>query len=83
MDSGASLLLLGTLYGFILWIVTLVPIHKPITGFSPFNHPLGHMPALLRIGGHIIMALFLVLRYLPLCRIINDMHWTRSLGVDV
>ena len=27
IDSFASLLLLGTLYGFILWIITSVPIH--------------------------------------------------------
>lgn len=30
-----SLLLVGILYGFIIWIVTLIPIHKPITGLSP------------------------------------------------
>lgn len=45
--------LLGILYGFILWILTLIPIHKPITGFSPWNHPLGHRPALASFGGHI------------------------------
>lgn len=55
----ASLLLLGTLYGFVLWIITLVPIHKPITGFSPFNHPLGHTPALSSLGGHLIYGLVL------------------------
>lgn len=49
-----SLPLLGILYGFILWILTLIPIHKPITGFSPWNHPLGHQPALASLGGHII-----------------------------
>lgn len=45
--------LLGILYGFILWILTLIPIHKPITGFSPWNHPLGHRPALASFGGHV------------------------------
>jgi hypothetical protein len=55
----ASLLLLGTLYGFVLWIITLVPIHKPITGFSPFNHPLGHTPVLSSLGGHLIYGLVL------------------------
>jgi hypothetical protein len=59
MDSGASLLLLGTLYGFILWIVTLVPIHKPITGFSPLTHPLGYMPVFASLGGHIVYGLVL------------------------
>ena len=54
-----SLLLLGILYGFVLWIITLVPIHKPITGLSPWNHPLGHMPALASLGGHIVYGLVL------------------------
>jgi hypothetical protein len=57
--SSTSLLLLGLLYGFALWIITLVPVHKPITGLSPFNHPLGHMPALASIGGHIVYGLVL------------------------
>jgi hypothetical protein len=51
--------LLGTLYGFILWILTLIPIHKPITGFSPWNHPLGHRPALASLGGHIVYGFVL------------------------
>jgi hypothetical protein len=59
MNSGTSLLLLGMLYGFVLWIITLVPIHKPITGFSPWNHSLGHMPALASLGGHIFYGLVL------------------------
>jgi hypothetical protein len=54
-----SLPLLGILYGFILWILTLIPIHKPITGFSPWNHPLGHQPALTSLGGHIIYGFIL------------------------
>jgi hypothetical protein len=40
-----SILILSILYGFLLWIVTLVPIHKPITGCSWWNHQLGHLPA--------------------------------------
>lgn len=51
--------LLGILYGFILWILTLIPIHKPITGFSPWNHPLGHQPALASLGGHIVYGFIL------------------------
>ncbi len=54
-----SLPLLGILYGFILWILTLIPIHKPITGFSPWNHPLGHRPALVSLGGHIVYGFVL------------------------
>ena len=59
LNSSTSLLLLGLLYGFVLWIITLVPIHKPITGLSPFNHPLGHLPVLASLGGHIVYGLVL------------------------
>lgn len=35
--SGVSQIFLSAIiYGFFLWIVTLVPIHKPITGVSPW-----------------------------------------------
>lgn len=54
-----SIYLLGTLYGFVLWLLTLVPIHKPITGLSPWNHPLGHLPALASLGGHIVIGIVL------------------------
>jgi uncharacterized membrane protein YagU involved in acid resistance len=59
IDSFASLLLFGTLYGFVLWIITLVPIHKPITGLTPFNHPLGHVPAFASLGGHMVYGVVL------------------------
>jgi hypothetical protein len=68
VSSTVSLLLLGMLYGFVLWIVTLVPIHKPITGFSPFNHPLGRMPALASLAGHIVYGLilgFMIFAFMP------------------
>jgi uncharacterized membrane protein len=51
--------LVAIIYGFVLWIVTLVPIHKPITGYPIWNHPLGHSPALASLGGHIVYGLFL------------------------
>ncbi|MCC2649775.1 MAG: hypothetical protein K0R16_2581 [Nitrososphaeraceae archaeon] len=35
------------------------PFHKPITGFSPWNHPLGHQPALASLGGHIVYGFIL------------------------
>src|SRR5215211_4633384 len=50
---------LGILYGIVLWILTLVPIHKPITGFSPWNHPLGHLTALASLSGHTVYGLVL------------------------
>jgi hypothetical protein len=51
--------LLGVLYGSVLWLLTLAPIHKPITGFSPWNHPLGHVPALASFGGHLLYGIIL------------------------
>jgi hypothetical protein len=52
------------LYSFFLWIVTLVPIHKPITGLNPWNHPLGHGPALASLAGHFVYGLILSLLFL-------------------
>ncbi len=45
--------ILGIAYSFFLWIITLVPIHKPITGFHPWHHPLGQGPAFASLAGHI------------------------------
>ena len=59
LDSIIPVYSLGILYGIVLWIITLVPIHKPITGFSPWNHPLGHLPALASLSGHIVYGLVL------------------------
>ena len=52
-------LALSVLYGFILWITTLVPIHKPITGHSLWNHKLGHLPSIASFIGHLIFGLVL------------------------
>jgi hypothetical protein len=51
--------IIAIFYGFVLWIVTLVPIHKPITGYSPWNHELGHLPAILSLFGHLVYGLVL------------------------
>jgi hypothetical protein len=51
--------LFGISYGIVLWILTLAPIHKPITGFSLWNHPLGHLPALASLSGHIVYGIVL------------------------
>lgn len=51
--------LLGLGYAFFLWILTLLPIHKPITGIDPFRHPLGMGPLLASLFGHIIYGLLL------------------------
>jgi hypothetical protein len=53
------ILMLSLLYGFALWIVTLVPIHKPITGYPVWNHYLGHLPSIASLMGHFIYGLVL------------------------
>ena len=54
-----QLYLLGVLYGSILWLLTLAPIDKPITGLSPWNHPLGHSPALASFDEHLVYGIVL------------------------
>jgi hypothetical protein len=49
----------GIVYGWLLCIITLVPIHKPITGLGVCNHPLGHYPALVSLGGHVVYGVVL------------------------
>jgi hypothetical protein len=44
----------GIGYGILLWLLTLLPIHKPITGVSIRNHPLGKKPVLISFSGHLI-----------------------------
>ena len=53
------LLIIGLLYGFFLWILTLLPIHKPITGINPLNHPLGHGPIIISLLGHALYGITL------------------------
>lgn len=50
---------LSMVYGFVLWSVTLVPIHKPITGYPVWNHYLGHLPSIASVTGHLIYGLVL------------------------
>ncbi len=49
----------GIGYGILLWILTLLPIHKPITGLSIRNHPLGSGPTIVSFSGHILYGTFL------------------------
>jgi hypothetical protein len=56
---------IGILYGLVLWVLTLLPIHKPITGIDPFKHPSGLGPAITSLIGHLlygaILAVLLIL----------------------
>jgi hypothetical protein len=54
------LLVLGPLYGLLLWVLTLLTIHKPITGIDPFKHPLGRGPVIVSFVGHIIYGISLI-----------------------
>ncbi len=54
-------IILGIAYGILLWILTLLPIHKPITGLSIWNHPLGIGPAITSICGHILYGITLAI----------------------
>lgn len=53
------ILVLSLVYGSALWIVTLVPIHKAITGYPVWNHYLGHLPSIASLLGHLIYGLVL------------------------
>ena len=53
------ILVFSVVYGIVLWIATLVPIHKPITGNSLWNHNLGHLPSIASLIGHLIYGLVL------------------------
>lgn len=57
--NAISPLLLGILYGWFLWILTLIPIHKPITGLDPWFHPLGKGPAIVSFIGHTLYGITL------------------------
>jgi hypothetical protein len=60
------MLIIGLLYGFFLWIITLVPIHKPITGINPWNHPLGKGPIIISLLGHTVYGITLAIIFLML-----------------
>lgn len=54
-----QIFLLSLVYGLTLWIFTLVPIHKAITGYPVWNHYLGHLPSIASLMGHFIYGLVL------------------------
>ena len=53
------LITLGMFYGSFLWVLTLLPIHKPITGIDPLNHSLGKGPVIVSLIGHAIYGIIL------------------------
>ena len=55
----SSFLATGVIFAVLLWTLTLAPIHKSITGLSPFNHSLGNVPLMASISGHLIYGIVL------------------------
>ena len=56
-----SVHIVGLIYGLSLWILTLLPIHKPITSIDPFSHPQGVGPLVVSLCGHLIYGIILAL----------------------
>jgi len=56
----------GILYGLVLWVLTLLPIHKPITGIDPLKHPLGLGPVITSLTGHIVYGVILSALMMPI-----------------
>ncbi len=54
VSSTSERFLFSIAYGLVVWLATLYPIHKPLTGMDPFRHPLGKKPLLYSIAGHVI-----------------------------
>lgn len=56
----------GILYGLVLWVLTLLPIHKPITGIDPLKHPFGLGPAITSLTGHLVYGVILSALMMPI-----------------
>lgn len=54
-------LTLGAAFGLILWVLTLAPIHRPVTGVALTRHPLGWRPVALSIALHILYGVVVAL----------------------
>ena len=54
---------MGIAYAIVVWIVTLLPIHKTITGESLGKNPYGYKPIIVSIFGHFIYGFVLYFTY--------------------
>ena len=50
---------LGLAYGVFLWVLTLFPIHRPVTGVPILGHPHGKGPVAASLVGHLVYGLSL------------------------
>ena len=64
-------IIIGILYSVVIWLVTLLPVHKLITGESISENPYGYQPALVSIIGHFIYGIMLYYSYMTLGGLLN------------
>ena len=50
---------LGLVYGALLWVLTLFPIHRTVTGVPIVGHPMGKGPVAASLVGHLVYGLSL------------------------
>ena len=62
--GASNLILSGAAYGVFLWIITLIPIHKPITGITPWKHPNGYIPMFTSLIGHLSYGIIMGIIFL-------------------
>ncbi len=55
--ASAPFVATGVVYGILLWIFTLLPIHRQITGVSLGSHPQGRGPVYASLIGHLVYGL--------------------------
>jgi hypothetical protein len=55
----SEIIIFAIAYGLFLWLATLIPIHKPITGITPWRHPDGMIPMVVSLAGHILYGIVL------------------------
>jgi len=59
--GGTPLLVVGLGYAVLLWVLTLVTIHKAVTGVSIGGNPHGIGPAVVSVLGHLVYGSLLAL----------------------
>jgi len=53
--------ILGFAYGVVVWLLTLAPVHRLITGIPLLRHPQGWQPIVVSLLGHVAFGLTLSL----------------------
>lgn len=62
----ANIVFAGITYGVFLRLVTLVPIHKPITGITPWRHPDGAMPMITSLIGCLVYGVIMGIAFIAI-----------------